>query len=156
MSRKLIPSKWASLAISDQIVILKKDPGVDADKYECKVVSVGDQFVRVGTSYGDTITISHEGIVKGGGKSELLGKYITVSVPPSWTQMEVMDMMANGWRLIRVDRWTGLRKWEMDERRVSTRTVGSMVDGGWIRLAGKDRWELTELGEKELEKADFC
>jgi len=156
MSRKLIPSKWSSLAPSDQIVILKKDPGVDADKYECKVVSVGDRTVRVRTSAGDTISISHEGIVKGGGKAELLGKYITVSVPPSWTQMGVMDMMANGWRLIRVDRWTGLRKWGMDEGRVSTRTVGSMVDGGWIRLTGKDRWVLTELGEKELEKADFC
>lgn len=156
MSRKLIPSNWSSLAISNQIVILKKDPGVDADRYECKVVSVGDQFVRVRTNYGDTVSISHEGIVKGGGKAELLGKYITVSVPPSWTQMEVMDMMANGWRLIRVDRWTGLRKWGMEGRRVSVRTVRAMVNGGWIKLAGKDRWELTELGEKELDRADFC
>ena len=156
MSRKLIPSTWSSLAPSDQIVILKKDPGVDADKYECKVVSVGDRMVRVRTNFGDTISISHEGIVKGGGKAELLGKYITVSVPPSWTQMEVMDMMANGWRLIRVDGWTGLRKWGMEERGVSARTVGSMVNGGWIRLAGKDRWELTDLGERELDKAGFC
>lgn len=156
MSRKLIPSTWSSLAPSDQIVILKKDPGVDADKYECKVVSVGDRMVRVRTNFGDTISISHEGIVKGGGRAELLGKYITVSVPPSWTQMGVMDMMANGWRLVVVRGWTGLRKWGFEERRVSVRTVSAMVDGGWIRLDGKDKWKLTEIGEKELDRAGFC
>ena len=156
MSRKLIPAKWSSLAPSDQIVILKKDPGVDADRYECKVVSVLEQGVRVRTNYGDTISISNEGIVKGGGKAELMGKYISVSVPPSWTQVEVLDMMSDGWRLIRVNGWTGLRKWEMEERTVSSRTVRAMVNGGWIKLDVKDRWELTELGERELDGAGFC
>jgi len=74
--------------------------------------------------------------------------------PPTWTQVEVLDRIRNGHRLVLVDGHFWLRKFEEKQMAVSGVTARRMEKEGWI-VAGKKgnvvRYELTEEGEKEID-----
>lgn len=161
--KKLTITDWIDLMAGDTIRICYGGGRNVVCVGDYKVTNVnGLRSVRI-SGYGCVYNIGMNGSVLGrrgeceSGRSwiSLVGKYVDVAEVvkgPSWCMIEVMDMMTDGWRLVKVKgRWM-LRRGSgelVKERTIRGPVISGLIKRGLILLED-GKWKLTEKGEDEL------